>query len=453
MLSVQDNELMCRVGPATPMGDLMRQYWIPALISTELPVNDGPPLRLRLLGEDMIAFRTTSGAVGVIQNACPHRGASMFFGRNEEDGLRCVYHGWKFDTTGACVDMPSEPAESNFKTKVRTRAYTAVERNGVVWLYMGSRETPPELPQLEVNMLDSGETQLQKVMRDCNWMQALEGDIDTSHLSFLHLGAIKPEAAVPGSFDYYGVRDRAPKYDVQEAPFGTTYGAYRPAEADTYYWRVANFLFPFYTMIPTGTLGVVVQARAWVPIDDEHVMYWSMTVPSSRSTGRAGQVGTQNNMASGRPANAATGGGGAGGRFEYEPETTGFLGKWRLTQNVTNDYGIDRELQASGATYTGIPGIFQQDQAVTESMGTVYQRDHEHLGTSDSMIIRTRRRVIRAATALRDNGTIPPGVDNPEVYRTRSGSVILPRSANWQDATDHARWPKVAIGEPVKVGI
>jgi nitrite reductase/ring-hydroxylating ferredoxin subunit len=453
MLSVQDNELMCRVERGTPMGDLMRQYWIPALISSELALNDGPPMRLRLLGEDMIAFRTTSGSVGVIQNACPHRGASMFFGRNEEDGLRCVYHGWKFDVTGACVDMPSEPAESNFKNKVKTRAYPAVERNGVVWLYMGSRETPPELPQLEVNMLDSGETQLQKVMRDCNWMQALEGDIDTSHLSFLHLGAVRPEAAIPGSFDYYGVRDRSPKYDVQEAPFGTTYGAYRPAEEDTYYWRIANFLFPFYTMIPTGTLGVVVQVRAWVPVDNEHVMYWSMTVPSSRSTGRAGQIGTQNNMASGRPANAATGGGGAGGRFEYEPETTGFLGKWRLTQNVANDYGIDRELQASGASYTGIPGIFQQDQAVTESMGAIYQRDHEHLGTSDSMIIRTRRRVIRAATALRDSGTVPPGVDNPEVYRTRSGSVILPRSANWLDATQEARWPTVAIGEPVKVGV
>jgi hypothetical protein len=182
-------------------------------------------------------------------------------------------------------------------------------------------------------------------------------------------------------------------------------------------------------------------------------MYWSMTVPRSRSTGRAGQIGDQTNRASGRPANAATGGGGAGGRFEYEPETTGFLGKWRLTQNAGNDYGIDRELQTSGATYTGIPGIFQQDQAVTESMGAIYQRDHEHLGTSDSMIIRTRRRVIRAAQALRDSGTIPPGVDDPEIYRTRSGSVILPRSANWLDATQHARWPQVPAGEPVEVGV
>src|SRR5688572_20138427 len=143
MLPKQDNEIVTRVGPGTPMGNLMRQYWLPAMMSAELPSPDCPPLRVRLLGENLIAFRTTSGAVGVIQNACPHRGASLFFGRNEEEGLRCVYHGWKFDVTGACVDMPSEPAESNFKNKVRTRAYPTQERNGVVWLYMGARETPP----------------------------------------------------------------------------------------------------------------------------------------------------------------------------------------------------------------------------------------------------------------------------------------------------------------------
>jgi phenylpropionate dioxygenase-like ring-hydroxylating dioxygenase large terminal subunit len=139
MLSKQDNETLCRVGPGTLMGDLFRQYWLPAARSAELPSPDCPPLRVKMLGEELIAFRTTSGAIGLIQNACPHRGASMFFGRNEEEGLRCVYHGWKFDTTGACVDMPSEPAESNFKNKVRTKAYPCIERNGVIWAYMGPR--------------------------------------------------------------------------------------------------------------------------------------------------------------------------------------------------------------------------------------------------------------------------------------------------------------------------
>src|SRR3972149_6459855 len=141
MLSKEDNQLLCRVGPGTPMGDLMRQYWLPAIRSDELPSPDSPPMRLRLLGENLIVFRTTSSSVGMIQNSCPHRGASMFFGRNEEEGLRCVYHGWKFDTTGACVDMPSEPAESNFKNKVRIRSYPTHESGGLVWAYMG----PPEL--------------------------------------------------------------------------------------------------------------------------------------------------------------------------------------------------------------------------------------------------------------------------------------------------------------------
>src|SRR5205823_1088939 len=186
MLSLQDNELLCRVGPGTPVGDLMRHYWIPAVRSDELPAPDSPPLRVRLLGENLIAFRTTSGKVGMVQNACPHRGASLFFGRNEEEGLRCVYHGWKFDVTGQCVDMPSEPAESNFRTKIKATAYPCIERNGVIWTYMGAREVPPPLSHIESNMVPTAaQGTISKIMRDSNYMQALEGDIDTSHLAFL----------------------------------------------------------------------------------------------------------------------------------------------------------------------------------------------------------------------------------------------------------------------------
>src|SRR3954463_7729989 len=184
MLSTSENDLLCRVSAGTPMGDLFRNYWLPALRSDELPSPDCAPMRLRLLGENLIAFRTTSGAVGLMQNACPHRGASMFFGRNEEEGLRCVYHGWKFDTAGNCVDMPSEPAESNFKNKVRTVDYPTEERHGVIWVYMGPRVTPPELPGLEPNMLPGG--RVEKFLRDCSWLQSFEGDLDTTHIGFLH---------------------------------------------------------------------------------------------------------------------------------------------------------------------------------------------------------------------------------------------------------------------------
>src|SRR4051812_19977081 len=187
MLSARDNDVLCRVGPGTPVGNMMREYWIPALMSSELDSPDGPPQRLRLLGEDLIAFRATSGEVGLIQNACPHRGASLFFGRNEEEGLRCVYHGWKFDVSGACTDMPSEPAESNFRSKVKAKAYPCLERNGMVWTYMGSRETPPPLPNFEYNSLPAEACYHPGfVFYDCNWVQSMEGDVDSSHIDYLH---------------------------------------------------------------------------------------------------------------------------------------------------------------------------------------------------------------------------------------------------------------------------
>ena len=434
MLSREDNELLCRVGSGTPVGAMLRQYWVPALMSSELPERDGAPVRVRLMGENLIAFRVTSGKIGLIQNHCPHRGASLFFGRNEEEGLRCVYHGWKYSCEGHCVDMPSEPEESNFKSKIHATAYPCVERNDIIWTYMGPRQTPPPLPDIEPNMLPRGEYAVQKVLRECNWFQGLEGDIDTSHLGFLHLGAIKPEQTTPGTFDYYNVADRAPKYEVVDTEFGTSYGAYRPAEADTYYWRIAHFLFPFFTMIPTGILGMQVLVRAWVPVDDEHLMFWSITAPRSRlGSGAAGGAAGLN--AGGRAVAAA---GARPGGFEFLPDSPDWLGKFRLVQNKDNDYLIDREAQRT-QSFTGIAGIHQQDQAVTESMGPIYDRTQEHLGTSDAMVIRTRRRVINAARALRDNAVTPPGVDNPAVYRHRSGGVILPRDCDWLEATKGLR--------------
>src|SRR5436309_1069134 len=153
MLSATDNEILSRVGPGTPMGDLVRQYWLPVMQSSELGETDGRPMRVRLAGEDLILFRDSDGKIGLLANNCAHRGASLFFGRNEEAGLRCVYHGWKFDVSGRCVDMPNEPPESNFKDKVRQQSYPCEERGGVIWTYMGPRETPPPLPALEWNMV------------------------------------------------------------------------------------------------------------------------------------------------------------------------------------------------------------------------------------------------------------------------------------------------------------
>ena len=238
--------------------------------------------------------------------------------------------------------MPSEPAESNFKSKVRATAYPCVERNGIIWAYMGPRETPPPLPDIEANMMPRGEYAVQKVVRECNWMQALEGDIDTGHLGFLHLGAVKPERRRPARSTTTTWPTAPPKYSVVDTEFGTSYGAYRPAEDDTYYWRIAHFLFPFYTMIPTGVLGDADPACA----------------PGCRSTTTTRCSGASRRRARARataPPAVPTGSAPVGGRsprpaarpggFEFLPDTTDWLGKFRLAQNKDNDYLIDREAQ------------------------------------------------------------------------------------------------------------
>jgi phthalate 4,5-dioxygenase len=422
MLSKEDNELVTRVGPGTPVGNLMRQYWLPAMLSSELPRPDSDPVRVMLLGEKLIAFRDSNGQVGLLQNHCPHRGASLFFGRNEESGLRCVYHGWKFDASGACIDMPNEPAESDFRTRVKAVAYPCQERGGVVWTYMGPNQTPPPLPDLEANTLPEGEFSVSATQRECNWLQALEGDIDTSHFSFLHFGAADESSATDGTFQYYTLKYRQPRYLVVDDDYGAMYGAYRPAGDGQLYWRIGLYLFPFYAMIPTGVLGHQVLVRAWVPMDDEHTMFFGMTGSRVPRASRASV-----------PAGRAFSG------YEQHPNTSDWYGRFRLVSDASNDFRIDRQWQRGGADYTGIAGISTQDAAVTETMGTTYDRSSEHLGTSDAMIIRVRRRVLEAARKLAENGTVPHSAEHPEVYRQRSGGVILPEDADWIESTRELR--------------
>jgi phenylpropionate dioxygenase-like ring-hydroxylating dioxygenase large terminal subunit len=418
MLTREENELLCRVGAGTPMGDLMRQYWLPGALSRELPRPDSDPRRIMLLGEQLIAFRDTNGQVGMLQNNCPHRGASLFFGRNEESGLRCVYHGWKFDTAGNCIDMPNEPAESDFRTRVKSLAYPARERGGIIWVYMGQRtgaDLPP-LPDLEGNMLPDDQGGIGIFQRECNWMQALEGDIDTAHVGFLHQGAISAESAPAGSWARYALSDRAPRFKVLDVDGGVTYGTYRPADPGNTYWRVAHFLFPFYTMVAAGVLGLKVAVRAWVPIDDNHCFGLSMS-----------KIGTQGRRTNTPAENGVD--------APLRPDSTDWYGRFRFEADARNDFQINRDKQRSGTSYTGIPSVSLEDHAVTESMGPIYDRTSEHLGSSDAMIIRSRRRLMSAAIALRERRVVPPGVDQPEAYRLRSGGVVLPDGADWTVAT------------------
>ncbi len=448
MLSKEENELLSRVGSETPIGEMLRQYWMPVMLSWELPEADCPPKRIRLLGENLVAFRDTSGKVGLLADNCPPRGASMFFGRNEEGGLRCVYHGWKFDASGTCVDMPNEPPESNFKNKVRIGAYPSEERNGVVWAYMGQRTPAPLLPAFEWNLVPEDQSFISMRIQQCNWAQAFEGAIDSSHSSFLHSPLVAhrvkeseyekaPELA-GGPMASYGVkndsqgtrgmiykaRDKHPRFEVVDTEYGLLIGARRDAGPEDYYWRITQFLMPFYTMIPPYGESPVIGGHAFVPIDDEHTMTWSVSWHPLRALSDDERLKLQDYPRSGiHP-------GVPGGLLPANCEP---YGAWRPKDNKENDYGRDFELERT-RLFSGIPNLAIQDSAMQETMGPIYDRTQEHLGSSDTGIIQARRRLMAAARALRASGTTPPGVDAADAYRVRSAGVVLPRGAVWSEA-------------------
>jgi phthalate 4,5-dioxygenase len=418
MLKQEDNELITRVGPGTPMGSLMREYWLPAMLSSELPQPDSDPLRVLLLGEQLIGFRDSNGKVGLIHNHCPHRGASLFFGRNEEAGIRCVYHGWKFDTEGHCIDMPNEPAESDFKSKVKAVAYPCQERGGIVWTYMGARKDPPPMPDLEANMLDGATATAFQL--EGNWLQILEGDIDTTHVGFLHYGGLRPEDQPPGTFSEYQLRQKPAHFEVIDTPGGVAYGARRPGPPGEHYWRIAQFCMPFYTFTPPGVLGMKKNNGARVPMDDTHTMNFFMNVGGRRpGTGPLGAIFPK-----------------------YLPNTNDWYGRHRFEPNSSNDFQMSRELQRTGkgsGGFTGIESILMQDAAMTTSMGPIFDRSSEHLGSADAMVIQVRRRLLNAVKAHMERGITPTGVDTPDVYRVRSGGVFLPVGVDWVEATGELR--------------
>jgi phthalate 4,5-dioxygenase len=418
MTNAIESEQLTRVGPGTMMGDLMRQYWLPAAKSSEV-VAGGDPVRLMLLGEKLIAFRDHTGRVGVMDHRCPHRCASLFYGRNEAAGLRCVYHGWQFDADGNCIDMPNLTPEQDFRQKVHAKAYKVTERAGVIWVHMGARAEAPPMPEIEATLLPEHDATIMFVQRECNWLQALEGDIDTSHFGFLHVGSVRPEHVQDDNMLKYQLANRAPAYQVTDTEWGTMYCAYRPADEGKTYWRFAHFGFPFWTWIPQGDFNDRVQARAWVPIDDTHTMFVSFNWNQQSRTSP---------LKDGKPIPGAL------PVLDYQPNSTDWHGRWRPAASAANDYRIDREAQRNDVIYTGISHIHMQDQAITESMGDIVDHSFEHLAPSDQMITRTRRRLLVAARALREKGAVPPGVDEPGIYmQARSGEAVL-AADDWQAA-------------------
>jgi phthalate 4,5-dioxygenase len=419
MRVMKGGELLTRVGPGTPMGELMRQYWIPALMSSELAA-DGPPLRLKLLCEELIAFRSTSGKVGIMEHHCPHRRASLFFGRNEEDGIRCVFHGWKFDTVGNCVDQPNVPSHLGSAHRVSTRAYRTTERAGVIWVYMGKRAEPPPLPRFPVLDMPQDRLSVWCEQRACNYLQPIEGELDTSHAGFLHMGQAKSEAHAGTTYgNRLDVENRAVEYKVIDTASGLLAGGYRPADESNTYWRFGNFLLPFWTQPPPCAFGTEAVARAWVPMDDTHTMLIAISTDTYL-------------MAQGPRASHPKGVPSMSFEYEFLPNTSDWYGRWRMALNKDNDYRIDREAQRN-LSYSGVEGLDVQDSMVQESMGAITDHSQEHLVPSDLAVARIRRRLHDAATALHEDGAVPPGVDQPDAYDRWCGYLIAPKDQNCED--------------------
>src|ERR1700733_363148 len=418
MTTPNESDFLSRIGPGTPMGALLRQYWVPACLSSELAA-DGDPLRVALLGEKLIAFRDSAGQIGIFDHRCPHRCASLFFGRNEEGGLRCAYHGWKFDPAGNCLDMPNLPADQDMKHQVKARAYRAAERNGLVYVYMGERAEAPPLPSIEALLSPPEETALFCRMRECNWLQALEGDVDTAHFTFLHSGKVEPDEVDPNHMERFQLIERAAQYQVRTADWGAMYAAYRPATPGNYYYRYAHMVMPFWTLFPNGPFAGNILAQGWVPMDDTHTMVFTLMWKQATPPLQVKLDGTPiPHLVRESP---------------MQPNTTDWFGRWRTVASRDNDYLIDREMQRT-VSFSGISGLFPQDSAMTESMDPIADRTLEHLVPSDRMIVMTRRRLYEAAWALREHGTVPPLVDDPEKSAAvRSGEVVAPADKDWLD--------------------
>ena len=415
MLKREQQELLTQTGPGTPMGELFRRYWVPALLAKELPEPDCPPVRVRLLGENLVAFRDTAGKLGLIGEFCAHRGVSLYFGRNEECGLRCPYHGWKYDADGNCVEVPSEPEDSNFRKKMKLKSYPCTERGGVIWTYMGPPEFKPALPELEWAMVPETHHFVSKRLQECNYLQAMEGGIDSSHVSFLHSDALNSDPLFRGSKgNEYNLKDRDPRFEVVRSEGGLLIGARRNAEEGSYYWRITQWLMPWYTIIPPRA-NHPIGGHAWVPIDDEHCWAWSVNYHPARPL-------TDKELAAMH--------GGDGIHVKYVP------GTFRPLANKDNDYLIDRAAQKADKTYSGVEGIAMQDASLQESMGPIQDRSRENLASSDNGIILARQCLMKAALDLK-KGIAPPALD-PVTHKVRSASVVLPRDQPFQVAAKEA---------------
>jgi phthalate 4,5-dioxygenase len=410
MLPPKENELITRVGSGTPMGKTMRRYWIPACMSSEIGEPDSPPIRVKLLGEDLVCFRDSEGKIGLVDEFCPHRRVSLYFGRNEECGLRCVYHGWKFDVEGNCLDQLNEPPEHQFKQHIHLTAYPTVELGGLVWAYLGPIEKMPPAPKFAWTQVAPERRNVTKVIQECNWLQALEGGIDTSHAPILHRALTEnaTRSGIRPSSPF--VRGKAPKLVVDVTDYGYLYAGIRPLGDSDVHIRSYHFVLPFHQIRPSRTMsGQPSDAgHIWVPMDDYNVMVYNWFYTTDETGVLTDEDRSEEN---------------AGNGPKHVDQKT-----FRSYQNITNNYGLDRAVQRN-ETYTGIDGINQQDRALQESMGRIVDRSKEHLGPADKAIGQARRMLRQAVNAV-EAGDNPSGTGT-SYYHIRAGEEVLPSDADW----------------------
>lgn len=403
MLSKEENEMLTRVGPGTPMGELMRRYWVPVAFSHQMEKPDSPPIRVKLLCENLVLFRDTQGRLGLLDERCPHRLASLYFGRNEQNGLRCVYHGLKFDVEGRCTDVPCVPITDpgqieRMKKQLAVKSYPCLEKGGVIWAYMGPPEHKPPFSDLEWTLVPDSHRFATRHIQECNWLQGLEGGFDAPHLTFLHGGDAEPSRRVVPSF-----------YEVMPTDFGLVVGTGRDFGTDDIHWNINVMLMPFHKIISS----VPMAAHMWMPIDDENTMLYSINFNSYRPL-------TDEDLKREKAYNGI--------------HTENYPGTDIAIRNKSNDYLIDRALQASGKSYTGMKGLGIQDCAIQESMGPISDRTQEHLLITDTAIVQIRRLLLQT---LKDHaaGKPLPGM-NPHSYRVHSVRCKVPKGAKFAETME-----------------
>ncbi len=415
-MTPEENDLLCRVEGPAPMGQIMRRHWIAACLSEEVAEPDGAPLRVRLLGENLVVFRDSKGRLGVLDELCAHRRASLVFARNEECGLRCLYHGWKFDVEGNVVDLASEPPGTNVPQRVKQKAYPAREAGGFVWTYLGLADEMHEFEPPAFAPTPDVRVSATKVRVRCNWAQILEGQIDSAHSSSLHSSDMVP-APVDGAkaTDTTWLRpstDKAPRFQIERTSYGFRYAAIRRPiknEATHDYIRTTVYIAPFTALIPPNNVHNV--ATLLTPEDDHNTIFYFIAWNGADKPGIAADAWRKFNV------------------LEWDVDVDANFDGVRTADNL---YRQDRVAMKSG-NFTGISGIPNQDIAMWESMGAITDRSQERLGASDVAVAAFRRLMVEAAQTMRDGGPAI-GTTGPHIPHASISSFegVVPKSVKWR---------------------